>query len=590
MSEWINLYTPWGEEAETKGMPWANDYPRPQLVRNNWQNLNGVWGYKIQSSSDKPEKFDEDILVPFSPESLLSGVQTLVKPEDVLWYQREFKLERELASEERVRLHFGAVDQCCEVIVNDVCVGKHVGGYWPFSFDITDYLQETNELLVSVKDSSDNPLYAYGKQKMTHGEIWYLPQSGIWQTVWLEIVPVDYIEEVHLVPDYDKEQVSITVNMSGENTKANVMIYDEKVLKHKETIETGIEVKLPMCQFKSWSPDSPFLYDVVIETEQDSVSSYFGMRKFSVGKNKTGQTIPLLNNQPIFFNGLLDQGYWSDGLYTPPSDEAMIWDIQKMKALGFNMLRKHIKIEPLRWYYHCDRLGMIVWQDFVSGGKDYSPMLIQYLPFVGIQLKDNRYKWFRRESAESRRQFEREMTDTVRLLKNVTSLAVWVPFNEGWGQFDSTRIGDKVRELDDTRLIDYVSGYHDQGAGDFKSPHIYYKKYRLKPDRHERIQILSEFGGYSSPTSHHMGTDKLFGYKMYETHQAFSEAYAALYEREILPAIHQGLSGTVYTQLSDVEEEINGLVTYDRKVVKIDEELVKEINHKIYETFNKHNQ
>ncbi|MGX7030265.1 glycoside hydrolase family 2 protein [Vagococcus zengguangii] len=583
MVKTIDLYTKWGEYVvKTDELP-LNDYPRPQLRRDNWQNLNGFWEYAISQSETVPDKFDGQIRVPFSPESLLSGVQRLVTPADTLWYRRKLTVEQQ--DDKRVLLHFGAVDQICQVWLNGRLVGEHVGGYWPFTFDITNYLQSENELLVKVKDASDNPIYAYGKQKLQHGQIWYTPQSGIWQTVWLEQVPSNYVENLTVTPNFDESSVTLSIETAHAFEQANIVISkDGREVVRATAAHSEITIELP--EFDAWTPDTPHLYDVEVTLAEDRVQSYFGMRKFSIGKNAHGQTVPLLNNQPIFHNGLLDQGYWSDGLYTPPSDEAMIWDIEQVKALGFNMLRKHIKVEPLRWYYHCDRLGMLVWQDFVSGGApEYSRWLIQILPFINIQLKDNKYKWFRRESLASRQQFETEMHQTVATLKNVTSLATWVPFNEGWGQFDSTRIGDMLRDLDPTRLIDYVSGYHDQGEGDFKSPHIYYKKYRLKPDKHERIQILSEFGGYSLPTEHHMGTDKLFGYKMYQTPAEFSAAYEKLFVEEIYPAIEQGLSGTVYTQVSDVEEEINGLFTYDRRVIKIDQALVRRVNQEIYRRF-----
>ena len=581
-----NLFTPFGEKVAQEEMP-LNDYPRPQLVRDNWQNLNGSWFYVINQQEEKPSHWTEKIRVPFSPESLLSGVQKNVRPEDRLWYKRDFHYE--MAKNKKVILHFGAVDQVCEVWLNGILVGSHEGGYWPFSIDITSSVKAENELIVKVKDASDNSIHAYGKQKQVHGEIWYTPQSGIWQTVWLEEVPKNYVTTLNLTPKFDEKMIQIQIEMVKKPESVEVVIRNQgKEIHRSKTQETLVEITLP--HMIPWTPDTPHLYDVEIIADQDCVKSYFGMRKFSIGKNNQGHTVPLLNNEPIFYNGLLDQGYWSDGLYTPPSDDAMIYDITVLKELGYNMLRKHIKVEPLRWYYHCDRLGMLVWQDFVSGGEpEYNNWVIKYLPFVNIQLKDDNYPLFRRASEKSRKVFQREMEETIALLKNVTSLAVWVPFNEGWGQFDSTAIGDRVRELDATRLVDYVSGYHDQGKGDFKSPHIYFKKYRLKPDKHDRIQILSEFGGYSCPTENHMTTDKLFGYKMYKTKEKLTTAYVSLYEREIIPAIEKGLSGTVYTQVSDVEEEINGLLTYDRRVLKLDRLKIKALNQRIYDVFKEQN-
>lgn len=578
----IDLYTRWGEKTRHEKVP-LDDYPRPQLVRNNWCNLNGKWEYKISQSDSKPTNYDGDILVPFSPESLLSGVQKIVTPQDTLWYRRKFKVRKN--ADEQVLLHFGAVDQVCEVWVNETLVGKHEGGYWPFSFNITHVLREENEVIVKVKDGSDSSIHAYGKQKQKRGKIWYTPQSGIWQTVWLENVPVNYVTELELIPNFDEKKIRIKLEMNGIFEPACIKVLsDTDIIVEVMMTEPEIWIKIP--DMIAWTPDSPHLYTIELSVGQDWVKSYFGMRKFSIGKNRLGHSIPLLNNEPIFYNGLLDQGYWSDGLYTPPSDDGVIYEIQLMKELGYNMLRKHIKIEPMRWYYHCDRLGMIVWQDFVNGGSPgYSQMLIRVLPYININLRDDKYKWFRRDLKKSREQFEIEVEKTVRLLKNVPSIGVWVPFNEGWGQFDSTLIGNKVRQLDPTRLVDYVSGYHDQGAGDFVSPHIYFKKYTLKQDKYARVQILSEFGGYSLPIKDHMSSEKIYGYKKFNTKAAYTSAVIELYEKEILPAIERGLAGTVYTQVSDVEDEINGLVTYDRHTLKLDKEKIIQLNERIYQIF-----
>lgn len=576
------LLTTWGEKLkkEPDRIP-LDDYPRPQLKRKNWQNLNGWWEYAFTATNQPPETFQGKIRVPFSPETILSEVERVLQPEEFLWYRREFAC----GHQKRTILHFGAVDQNCSIYLNGSKIGEHTGGYWPFSFDISAYLQEKNELIVKVQDASDNPIYAYGKQKLNHGQIWYTPQSGIWQTVWLEEVPATYIKNIHFTPRFDEEKIQIELDVSGDLQAGEVEIFEGGKLIQQKTLENTVtSVTLP--NFHSWSPKDPFLYTVMIRMGEDVITSYFAMRKFSIKKTAKG-TFPLLNNQPIYFNGLLDQGYWSDGLYTPPSDEAMIYDIQQMKKLGFNLLRKHIKIEPLRWYYHCDRLGMLVWQDFVSGGGPYHPLVIQILPFINLTLKDYHYSWFGRKAKESRRQFMKEVIDTINLLKNVPSIAAWVPFNEGWGQFDSLNMEKMVRQMDDTRFLDLVSGYHDQGGGDFKSPHIYFKKYRLKKDSYQRIQVLSEFGGYSLPTPNHMASDKLFGYKKYKTPQEFWQAYEALYRNEIFPAIGNGLSGTIYTQVSDVEDEINGLLTFDRKILKVSVEKMQQLNQGIESEFTK---
>ena len=332
--------------------------------------------------------------------------------------------------------------------------------------------------------------------------------------------------------------------------------------------------------FRPWSPDDPFLYDVTVTLGEDRVESYFALRKISMVERQ-GQKVLALNDRPIFLSGVLDQGYWPDGLYTAPSDEALVYDIQTMKDLGFNLLRKHIKIEPLRWYYHCDRLGMLVWQDLVSGGSHMNPLVIQVLPFLGVHLRDWRHQLFGRGDEAGRDQFVQDLYDTVALLYNTPSLAAWVPFNEGWGQFDSLQITQLLWEEDGTRLVDHASGWHDQGGGDFKSRHVYFHKARLRPDG-RRVLALTEFGGYSLPLPGHTASDREFGYRMYRGAGELTAAWRRLYEGEVIPHMERrGLSAAVYTQLSDVEEEVNGLLTYDRKVCKVDPAVVREINRRL---------
>ena len=581
-----DLYTRWGKELD-KSCP-LSDYPRPQLRRDNWLCLNGIWQYAICSADQpEPESYDGDIVVPFSPESLLSGVKRQLQPGQTLWYRRSLRLEQ--PQEQRLLLHFGAVDQHCTVYCNGILAGSHSGGYWPFSFEITALIKDgENTITVAVQDDSDTGNEAYGKQKIDRGGIWYTAQSGIWQTVWIEQVPRQYIQNIRITPDCPNAEVEFQIDFADDTRipPYHVQIFGDDSLVSEGSF-TKAAAKLPMKGFRYWCPDDPYLYTVKIIAGQDTVESYFGMREFTAQRDANGQVRFALNGQPIFQSGLLDQGYWSDGLYTPPSDDAMVFEISQLKKLGFNMLRKHIKIEPLRWYYHCDRLGMLVWQDFVSGGGPYKNAVTQYLPFVNIRLSDKRYSLFGRRNEAGRAVFERDMARTVKLLQNAVSIAVWVPFNEGWGQFDALRICETLKRMDATRLIDHASGWHDQGGGDFLSSHIYYKKYRLRRDKRRRIHALSEFGGYSCPTNGHMSSGVLFGYRMYKNAEELTAAYEKLYREEVLPAVAKGLSASVYTQVSDVEDEINGIFTYDRAVTKLNEEAVRRINELLTSAYSK---
>ena len=576
------LLTVWGEQLD-RDHP-LPEYPRPQLRRDSFLNLNGRWMYAIRPRTDKePRSYENEIVVPFSPESLLSGVQKKLLPEDTLWYKRTFTLPDGFRKD-RVLLHFGAVDQSCRVSVNGKPVGGHEGGYLPFCCDITDALVEgENTLTVSVTDATSHSRHAYGKQSFRPGGIWYTPQSGIWQTVWLESVAENYVEKLSITPLYDEKRVRFVLQAKDPEGAGIVIRKDGAVIaEERYVMEKGfLEIQITDEHFRPWSPEDPFLYDVTVTLNSgDTVESYFAMRKFGVAA-VDGKKVMALNDNPIFLSGVLDQGYWSDGLYTPPSDEAMVFDIQTMKDCGFNMLRKHIKIEPLRWYYHCDRLGMIVWQDMVSGGSRLDPLVVQVLPFLGVKLSDTKYLRFGREDQSSRDQFIRDLHDTVDLLYNTPSLAVWVPFNEGWGQFDSLLATQTLWDEDPTRLVDHASGWHDQGGGDFKSRHVYFKPVRLKHDT-DRVLALSEFGGYSLPIPGHISSDKLFGYKMFQTEQEYMDALVRLYEKEIIPCLEkQALSVTVYTQVSDVEDEVNGILTYDRKVCKVDAARMKAIHDKL---------
>ena len=557
------LLTRWGRTLD-RGNP-LPEYPRPQFARADWKNLNGVWEYAIAPQGKPPESWGE-IVVPFSPEAQLSGVERILQPDEALHYRLEFELE-ESFFKHTMLLHFGAVDHACEVRLNGGPAGSHVGGFTPFTLDVTALARAgRNELRLEVTDPTDTSFSSRGKQSLHPGGIWYTAQSGIWQTVWLEPLPEHYIANVRMEPDIDEGVLKVLPSHG-----CTAIFNNEKY-----PLAAGETSKIPVPDARLWSPGDPFLYDISFECGEDLVDSYFGMRKFSLGKDENGLPRLMLNNEVYFHKGLLDQGYWPDGLLTAPSDEAMLYDIQTMKALGFNMLRKHIKVEPLRWYYHCDREGMLVWQDMVNGGCGYSFGVVGILPFIGRKISDGprHYKNFRRGDAAGREQYYEELGCMVEHLQNCVGIAMWVPFNEGWGQFDANKAVDFIRARDTSRTIDHASGWHDQGGGDCNSIHVYIKPIklpRLKPGD-ARALVLSEFGGYSHAVEGHVWSEKEFGYRKYATLEQLRAAYDKLMARQVFPYIVKGLSASVYTQVSDVEEEINGVLTYDREVCKFHSE------------------
>ncbi len=593
------LLTPWGEALDREHpLP---EYPRPQMKRDSYVNLNGLWQYAFTSDVRRPDHFDGEIVVPFAPESVLSGVERQLQPDEYLWYERSvvlpegFRRTRERTHTERrdgkwitvsegmdpdrILLHFGAVDQIADVWWNGAPAAHHEGGYLPFSVDVTQFLRDgENTLTVRVTDSLAHTPHAYGKQKYKRGGIWYTATSGIWQTVWLESVPDNYVESLELTPDFDAKRLHWRVR-AKDPRGAHVVVRKEGVCVAEDWDDNDDGCGCSLISeedFCPWSPEAPFLYTVEVDLGSDHVESYFAMRKFGTTDYK-GHKVLALNNEPYFHNGLLDQGYWSDGLYTAPSDAALRYDVETAKRLGFNMLRKHIKIEPLRWYYHCDRLGMLVWQDLPSGGERYDPLVVTAPLFTGIHLKDHHYGWFGRKDARSRAQYEVDLLDTVKHLCNCPCIALWVPFNEGWGQFDALRITKMLRAADPTRLIDHASGWHDQGGGDLRSYHIYFKPLRMKHDG-VRALALTEFGGYSLPVAGHI-SGKKFGYRLCGTTAEWQKDYVNLYEQQVLPLIErEGLSAAVYTELSDVEDELNGLLTFDRRVCKADEQVLRALN------------
>ena len=578
------MLTPWGEALDREHpLP---EYPRPQLRRNSYLNLNGIWEYAITKTAEKPAAMQGEIVVPFSPETPLSGVGHILQPDEYLWYRRSVTLPEGFFQGGRLLLHFGAVDLCCTVWVNGQEAGSHTGGYLPFALDVTELIEgDAFTLELRVTDPTDTGSLSRGKQRLKNTGIWYTPQSGIWQTVWMECVPENYLRSLRITPKPEENAVHIRLEADDPAMAAVTICRDGGIIAEGQTDENGEStLTIPAEELRLWSPEEPFLYDVAITLAgSDKVESYFGMRAFGIGKDEKGLPRLLLNGKPYFQNGLLDQGYWSDGYYTAPSDEALIHDIAEMKRLGFNMLRKHIKVEPLRWYYHCDRLGMLVWQDMMNGGESYSPLSIYVFSNLGLRVKDDRYRYFSRSDEAGRTHYYEELGQMIDLLYNTVSLALWVPFNEGWGQFDALKAAEFIRKRDDTRPIDHASGWYDQGGGDIKSIHWYFRPYHHKqPPKEQRPICLTEYGGYNCAVPGHCwGEGAEFGYKKIADPAEFNRAFQKLMEEQIIPAKERGLAAAVYTQVSDVEGERNGLLTYDRKVCKANEAIFRAVNAKL---------
>ena len=570
------IKTEWAEKIDPeKVLP---EYPRPLMERADWQNLNGLWDYAILPvGTSEPSQFDGKILVPFAVESSLSGVQKTVGEKNELWYRRAFTVPAAWKGK-NILLHFGAVDWKAEVFVNDVKIGVHTGGYAPFCFNITPFLKANGEqkLVVKVWDGTDTGFQPRGKQVSKPSDIWYTSVTGIWQTVWMEPVSDKYISDVYSVPDIDRNK--LTVNVTGENLQFSDIV-EVRILDGKNVVATakasaGQVLELIIANAKLWSPESPFLYNLEVNLYSagklaDKLNSYCAMRKISTKRDDNGIVRLQLNNRDYFQLGTLDQGWWPDGLYTAPTDDALLYDVRKTKDLGFNMIRKHVKVEPARWYSHCDRLGVLVWQDMPSG--DRSPQWQNRQYFAGTELV---------RSSESETNFRKEWKEITSFLRSHPSIVVWVPFNEAWGQFKTAEIVNWTKTFDPSRLVNPASGGNHYRVGDILDLHNY-----PHPDMYlfdaERANVLGEFGGIGLPLEDHLWqTDKNWGYVQFKNSREVTDEYVKFAEL-LKKFIKTGFSAAVYTQTTDVEGEVNGLMTYDRKVIKLEEERLRKINLEI---------
>ena len=576
------IKTSWGEQLDPKNV--LPEYPRPIMERSDWKNLNGLWKYAITpKGTPAPAAYQGDILVPFAVESSLSGVGKMINEKEELWYQRTFDVPSAWRGKQ-ILLHFGAVDWKAEVWVNDVKVGEHTGGFTPFYFDITSVLNKgNNDLVVKVWDPSDRGEQPRGKQIANPHGIWYTPVTGIWQTVWLEPVATQYITNLKTTPDIDNNSVKVEVAANTTSAdKVEVKVFDGKNLVAKGAALNGVPVELAMpANAKLWSPDSPFLYNMEVTLYKDGkaidqVKSYTAMRKYSIRKGQNGITRLQLNNKDYFQFGPLDQGWWPDGLYTAPTDEALVYDLKKTKDFGYNMVRKHVKVEPARWYTHCDQLGLIVWQDMPNGGP--SPQWQARNYFNGTEVI---------RSAASEANYRKEWKEIIDCLYSYPSIAVWVPFNEAWGQFKTPEIVAWTKEYDPSRLVNPASGGNHYTCGDILDLHHYPGPNMFLYDP-RRATVLGEYGGIGLVVEGNtwVNDKKNWGYVKFNTSDEVTNEYIK-YGKHLLELIRKGFSAAVYTQTTDVEGEINGLMTYDRKVIKMNEAKVREINQQICNSLNK---
>ncbi|MFZ9661265.1 MAG: glycoside hydrolase family 2 protein [Chitinophagaceae bacterium] len=578
-----NIKTNWASAVNPKNV--LPEYPRPQMVRKQWMNLNGIWQYSIQQNAveSTPSNFQGDILVPFAIESSLSGVGKRIGKDSVLWYHRTFDMPAAFRKG-KVLLHFGAVDWKCDVFINDHKVGSHQGGYDPFYLDITSALSKSANQNVTIKvwDPTDDGPQPRGKQVKNPNSIWYTPVTGIWQTVWLENVPSTYIHQTKQTPDLDKNAFHITAQvvnaLPADRINVSVWEKDKKISESNDV--AGQVITLTLDHPKLWSPADPFLYDLKVSLIRngkiiDEVTSYAAMRKISVDKDQAGMSRMKLNNDFLFQFGPLDQGWWPDGLYTAPTDEALKFDIEKTKDMGFNMIRKHVKVEPARWYYYCDVLGMMVWQDMPSGdlGNEWESRP----GIIGTATDQQR-------SAESETIYKDEWNEIMHDLYNFPSIVVWVPFNEGWGQFKTKEITEWTMKHDPSRLVNSASGGSFEDVGHIMDLHNYPEPCMPDPEvfGKSRVIVLGEYGGLGLPLEGHTWQQKNnWGYQSYKTKEDLLKRYAEFIGR-IPNLISKGLSAAIYTQTTDVEVEINGLMTYDRKIVKMPEQQLRILHSKLY--------
>ena len=577
------IKTAWAEQVNPQQV--LPEYPRPIMERADWQNLNGEWDYAIRPKGEvEPATFDGKILVPFAVESSLSGVQQLVGEANELWYKRTFQVPSAWKGKE-ILLHFGAVDWQADVFVDDVLIGSHVGGYTPFSLNVTPYLSAksaTHKLVVRVWDPSDKGYQPRGKQVSNPEGIWYTPVTGIWQTVWLEPVNASHITAIKAIPDVDKQVMHVTVSACSPSLASDII--EVELLDKGQVIASakgvqGKELRLAVKQPTLWEPSNPYLYDMKVRLTKngravDEVKSYTAFRKISTVRDAQGLMRMCLNDKPLFQYGPLDQGWWPDGLYTAPTDEALLYDIKKTKEWGFNMIRKHVKVDPARWYYHCDKEGILVWQDMPSGDMDN-----QWKPRVYNGGTD------RQRTEASIANYYQEWKEIMDLCISNPSVVVWVPFNEAWGQFDTEKVVAWTQAYDPSRLVNPASGGNHRPCGDILDLHNY-----PGPDMFLfdpiRVNVLGEYGGIGLAVEDHLWWNKRnWGYIQFKNSDEVTAEYVK-YAKQLKDFVKKGFSAAVYTQTTDVEGEVNGLMTYDRKVIKINEAQVRAINQEVIRSMN----